>query len=201
MSAKTKGEMFEEMEAADINVPWVYRWSQVSHYYGNVVRQLLVVAAVLLLIGAPFYSDNLATELPFIVIGAIILVCISALTSPAKRSFISADAVASGVGLVIFQFWALQNYQSSTSAQFLLRQIIALIFLFALYFSTKTLRSMILHQVGFPQPEFTQNKLHDFHKDVPRPLTTDEEPMESWKDQAREALHELNEHEKIDFND
>ena len=128
--------------------PWLYRLPKVSHYYGDNVRQLQLAAAALMLFTAPFYTDDFSIELPIIILGVVILVCISALTTPLKQSVINADAIASGVGLVVFEWWALFSYQSVPLYVFGLREAIALLFFFALYYSTKTLRAMKLHQIG-----------------------------------------------------
>ena len=192
----TEGEMLEdEIEAPDpVNVPWLYRWTNITHYYGDYVRELLICGAVLMLIAAPFYVDDLNTELPFLVIGTLIIVGVAALTNPRKRGIMSLDAVTAGVAFVLFQIWALRGYQDEPVVNFVLREAIAIVFLFAFYFSTKTLRNMMLNTIGKP--------------DRPDEFLTDETPNTRTKDtgtnfkqQARHALDDLNDHEKLDFND
>jgi hypothetical protein len=189
-------DAIDELDNTD-NVPWMYRWSRVSHYYGDTVRQIFIAAAALMLLAAPFYTDDLAIELPFIVIGTVVLVCVAALTSPRKRAAISADAIAAGVGLVIFEMWALLGYDNGTLLQFALREALAILFLFALYFSTKTLRSMLLDQVG------RRDTPSDFsprprHPRTPRERAQQEAELEA---ESREILHEVNEHQKFDYTD
>ena len=116
---------------------------QIPHYYGDVVRMLLLGAAMLMLAGAPFYTVVLADVLPFLVIGAIVAVALAALTSPRSRLIMRLDAVASGVGALVFEYWALASYHGNFPIEFVLRQIVALIFMFAFYYSLKTLRAMI----------------------------------------------------------
>lgn len=120
----------------------------IPHYHGDAVRQLFISAAALMLIGAPFYADSLRTELPFEIVGALILVALAALANPHKKLALVADAIAAGVGLVIYETWALYTYHDSTWMQFILREVIAIIFLAAFYFSMKTVRAFVLHQVG-----------------------------------------------------
>jgi len=188
---ETPGEILEDIQA-DVNVPWMYQWTKISHYYGDSVRAFLISGAILMLITAPFYTDSQA-ELPFIVLGAVVMVAVAALTSPRKRGTISADVLIAGSGFVIYQTWALSKYDSDPMYQFVLREAISILFLFALYFSTKTLRSMLLDQIGHPDEpgEFLGRK----------PASRTEEERLNWKQQAKEALEELNEHEKVDFND
>ncbi len=120
----------------------------VPHYYGDYVRQLFISAAALMLIGAPFYSDALRVELPFEIAGALVLVALAALVNPHKQSVFLAAATASGVGLILFESWALYGYYDSTWTQFILREVIAIIFLAGFYFSMKTVRAFVLHKIG-----------------------------------------------------
>ena len=129
-------------------VPRGSDWGNVPHYYGDVVRQCFVLGAALMLLSAPFYTDTLRTHLPFLLLGGLVFVALAALTNPHNRSVVLADAVAAGVAVVIYQTWALFDYESSTWIEFGLRQLIALIFVAAFYFSMKTLRAMLLGKVG-----------------------------------------------------
>jgi hypothetical protein len=188
-------EILEDAQEADINVPWLYRWYSVKHYYGDTVRQLFLMAAALMLVGAPFYSNNLTVELPFIVFGAVALIAVAAFTSPVKQNAIRADAVAAGVGLVIFEVWALWNFQTDPIYKFVLREALALIFLAALYFSTKTLRGMLLGGGFNANP-----REHDMHIEEG---TLDEviQRQPNWKQEAREIINEVNDRQKDDYND
>lgn len=120
----------------------------VLHYYGDYVRILFVCAAAAMLIGVPFYGNWLHLELPFVVVGAAILVALAAISNPYRKSIHFANSVAAGVGMVLYEIWALYAYAESTWLQFSLRQLIAILFLVAFYFSMKTVRAFLLHQVG-----------------------------------------------------
>lgn len=120
----------------------------ILHYYGDQVRQLFVAAAALILIAAPFYSDSLRVELPFEIVGALILVALAAFANPHNRTVFIASAVAAGIGVVIYEMWAIYGFEDSTWVQFTLREVIAVILLVAFYFNMKTVRAFVLHQVG-----------------------------------------------------
>lgn len=151
-------------------------WPRVPHYYGDAVQQLFVIAAALILFTAPFYSEILANQLPFAIGGSLILAALAALTNPWSRLIMTANAVAAGVGLVTFETWALLNFSVSTGVQFVLREAIALIFLFAFYFSVRTIRTMIFHEIG--------------HRDTPRDFDDlGDEEERRIKDQN--AIHDL----------
>jgi hypothetical protein len=149
-------------------------WPRVPHYYGDTVQQLFVVGAALMLFAAPFYSGLLSVQLPFEVGGALILAALAALTNPWSRLLMTANAVAAGVGVVIFELWALLNFHSSTGVQFVFREAIALVFLFAFYFSVRTVRTMIFHEIGHRDTprDFSEqlaadpNKIHELIDDV-----------------------------------
>lgn len=120
----------------------------VAHYYGDLVRDFLLGGAVVMLFGAPFYGDALRAEFPFEVIAAVILVGLAAMTNPWKKSILTADAIAAGVVCVIYQMWALNGYGIASYIAFVLREAISILFMFAFYFSVKTVRAMLLHQIG-----------------------------------------------------
>lgn len=127
--------------------PWVYRKTPIPHYYGDIVRQLLLAAAALMLVSAPFYASNLQVQLPIIVLAALVLVCFAAFTSPRAWRILIADMVIAGVGMALFEIWALSNYQEISLAQTVFRQAIALIFLFAFYFAGKTFRGVLREHI------------------------------------------------------
>jgi MFS superfamily sulfate permease-like transporter len=188
-------QIMEDLESADISVPWVYRWSRISHYYGDSARQLFIAAALVMLIAAPFYTDDLPSDLPYIVVGVIALVVAAAITTPWKKMTIGLDAFAAGVGLIVFEVWALHAYNNNEMLKFVIREVLAVIFLFALYLSAKTLRAMLLHRMG--------------KTDTPRDFTaagssSDNEQSTDqikWRDAVQNALDERNDREKFDSND
>ena len=114
------------------------------HYYGDTVRSLMLAAAALMLVGVPFYGADLRPELPVFVTAMLILVCLAAFTSPRNRAVLIADAIVTGAGMVIFEMWALASYTSIPLSAFALRQTVALLFLFAFYFSGKTIRALVI---------------------------------------------------------
>lgn len=133
------------LSSADIEAPST---APIPHYHGNVVRQLLITAVILMLVGAPFYAGSLKIQLPFLVVGALLLASVAAIANPHKRWVFIAGAGAAGIGFAVYEMWSLYQYTESTWMQTVLRQIIALIFLVAFYFSMKTIRAFTLHKIG-----------------------------------------------------
>lgn len=124
------------------------RWLSPRHYYGDVVRAFFLGAAVIMLLGAPFYSDDLSTQLPYIVVGAVVLVGLAALTNPRETWIVVLDVAAAGIGAISYESWALMQYHAEDPIQFVLREAPAIIFLLAFYYSVKTYRAMMLGQVN-----------------------------------------------------
>lgn len=120
----------------------------IAHYHGDTMRQLFIAAVVLMVVGAPFYADELRIELPFLIVGALSFAFLAALANPHKRLIFMVGAVAAGLGFVIYETWALYTYAESSWLQFILREIIAIVFLVAFYFSTKTVRAFMLGRIG-----------------------------------------------------
>ncbi|MCR4280867.1 MAG: hypothetical protein NUV88_00855 [Candidatus Kaiserbacteria bacterium] len=118
---------------------------RVHHHDVIAVRQLMLGAAVVMLLTAPFYGDSLLIELPFVLIGAGVLASLSAITRATEKTILTADAVAAGVGMCIYQTWALLGYDQAVSIAFILREILVVLFLFIFYFSVMASRSMIVN--------------------------------------------------------
>ena len=136
-------------------------YNTIPHYYGDVVRGLLLGAAALLLIASPLYADAIRSQFPFLVLGAFCAVTVAAFTDPHKKLSLMADATVAGTGLIVYAGWGLLGYDSVNPVAFVLRLAVAVIFLFAFYFSLKTVRAFALHEIGRGEvftPEDTADK-------------------------------------------
>ena len=120
----------------------------IPHYYGDSVRQLLVGASTLMIVASPFYSDALGLQFPFIIVGALLSASLAALMNPRDQRVSLGSAVLSGSGLAIYTMWGMAGYDTINPIAFVLRLAIGVVFLFAFYFSMKTLRAFSLGQIG-----------------------------------------------------
>jgi hypothetical protein len=120
----------------------------IPHYWGTAARQLMVAGAALLLFASPLYGDDLKREFPFEVLGALLAVGFAALTNPRERWTSLGDAAICAVVAATYAIWGINNYSSDKQMEFVLRLAIATVFLFAFYFSMKTVRAFSLRQVG-----------------------------------------------------
>jgi hypothetical protein len=142
------GEANVGEESPTLPPPFAMMNTSIAHYYGDYVRQIFVVAGALMLIMAPFLVNRAPALLPFEIGGAIILVVLAALTNPAKVWVVMADALAAGVGIIVFESLAIAAYSSGNWLAFIALEVVTLAFLFALYFSLKTVRSMMFGLIG-----------------------------------------------------
>ncbi len=113
------------------------------HYYGNIVRTLFVVSA-LLIFATEFVGSSFLT--PFTaILAAALLIVLAGLINPVLRWINIASGIIAGLGAITYGYVALAQYKSGEgflSALPLL--LLTVIFLTTLYFSVKTVRGMLM---------------------------------------------------------
>lgn len=116
------------------------------HYYGNFVRRLFLLGAIIMAITLPSLHSLVPgnTYLGLFII--IILGLVSGLISPMQRVVITINLLISLVAVFVFEYYAVSNYVPSSFGDlfFWVNQILAIVFLLALYYSSKTFRGLIL---------------------------------------------------------
>ncbi len=113
-----------------------------SHYYGDDVRRLFLLASVGILLGVLFYQDLLPfVGQLFVMAGVLLLALFAGLVNPLEQKFIKVDLMLAAVGFLIFEYAAATGAQTSPIPESIIRQALALVFLFAFYFATKSLRT------------------------------------------------------------
>jgi hypothetical protein len=121
------------------------RRSQI-HYYGDITRILFILAAVLLLV-AITTGKSLPLSSSDTVIAAIILVVMGGITNPAQRWIHWVNEAIAILGVLIFGNSAINNYRAGVSVgdpSYLYVELVALTSLIALYYTTKTIRGLML---------------------------------------------------------
>jgi hypothetical protein len=152
-----------------------------SHYYGDVARQIMLGAVALMMFAAPFYSDSLSVQFPFEVASGLCIVAFAALTNPVNKGILLVDTLLNGALAAIFGMWALSGYGTANLLAFVLRDCLAIFFIFAFYFSLKTLRAMLLHQIGKPTQESPPAKPADAQESERYdPLSYEEKVVEGY---------------------
>jgi len=113
-----------------------------AHYYGDLVRKLFLAGGVIMIFGLPFMKNlfNLPIYIPLTAI--LVLAYLAGLTSPRQHLVTWFNLAVATIAFVVFEIYAVRLFKSSDAFWFVANQLEALIFLTALYFSTKTLRAM-----------------------------------------------------------
>lgn len=114
----------------------------IPHYHGDAVRGLFLVSALVLIV-----AQSTGAELPFPTAGAVIaavaLVIAAGITNPREPWIHWVDAVLALMGTFIFGTAAVEHYRARMSLfdpSFAYVEALALLSLFALYFTTRTIR-------------------------------------------------------------
>lgn len=119
----------------------VHTGAEIPHYHGDVVRLLFVAAAILMLI-VQFTGDSLFGTPAALILFVAILAVTAGITSPVQVLIHWVNLLISFIGLAIFGTLATQRLHSIED--FFTHNgiigIIALLFLTALYLSTRTVR-------------------------------------------------------------
>ena len=128
-------EKIEELQKKNLE-----RSGASKHYYGDITRQLFVLMAFIMLVSTPFFHDRLPISASVSIIGVLVLAVVAGLTNPKLRSVIIFDFIVSLFVFLIFGVESVSSYQVSVDSYFYANLALSIIALFALYFSSKTLR-------------------------------------------------------------
>lgn len=120
-----------------------------SHYHGDIVRVVFLIAAFIILFTLPTFQSLLNIPILTSIIVILILGVAAGLTNPLKKWSATINVVISVVGFLIFEYSAVLLYQGQIDstknvAFFLTNLILGLLFLISLYFSVKTLRGELI---------------------------------------------------------
>ncbi len=118
---------------------------EMMHYYGDIVRRLFLLGAAIMLLAYPFFSAQIGGDPTYSLIGMILLVMAAGITNPRQRWIALLNVLFAAIATFNFEshaitFWA----PPAPRAIFIVDQILAVIFLVALYYAVKTLRGMYL---------------------------------------------------------
>ena len=113
------------------------------HYYGDVVRRLFIASALIMIGTLPFVNHLLPVSSVVSIIVVIMIGSLAGFLSPKKGWVIILDFVISMGGVLVFEVYAIDSYakQQAGGLLFFINQTLAIVFLFALYYSAKTVRA------------------------------------------------------------
>ena len=119
---------------------------EIPHYHGDKTRVIFVASALILIIAQSTGAD-LPLSTAGTVVAAILLVITAGVTNPAQGWIHWLNAFLAAYGTILFGMTAISRYRSGISLfepSFLYIEALALLSLFALYFTTRTIRGFHL---------------------------------------------------------
>lgn len=122
-------------------------WLPIQHYYGDIVRRLFLIASIIILLSLPLFYSILSDSILTFIIAVLVFGFLAGLTDPLKQKVALFDTCISALALVVFAYNAVHAYTATSSILsplFLVNEMLAILFFFALYYSVKTLRGMFL---------------------------------------------------------
>lgn len=121
----------------------------VPHYHGDETRALFLISALILVVFA-----SLGVDLPLSVSGAVtlavLLVVAAGITNPMQRWIHYVNAILAIGGSLLFGITAVEHYRSGGSVidtAFASIEALALLSLFSLYFTVRTIRGIMLRPI------------------------------------------------------
>lgn len=115
------------------------------HYYGDIVRSIFVFAGLVMLAALPFSVSFVPLPLPFTIAGIVVLALLAGFMSPWRVMITLANTIVSLTGTIVFEYQAVTTLNTGEPTYlFFASQILAIAFFVALYYSTKTLRWILM---------------------------------------------------------
>jgi len=120
-----------------------------EHYYGDVVRKIFMLIASIMVGSYPVYYEFI--KLPHIisVLAVITVVILAGLQNPMYYGIAVINTLASIAGFTIFELRSISIYlnpEDYTVQFFFVNETLAVLFMLALYFCSKTLRGMYFNK-------------------------------------------------------
>lgn len=116
-----------------------------SHYYGDFVRIIFIVAAVFMLWGLPRITELFGVPVLLPIAAIAVLGIAAGITNPVRLQSLKINVVVSVVFLIIFAYLSWYSYTNSLGGIIeFSNQVGAILFLFASYFSIKSFRGAVV---------------------------------------------------------
>lgn len=123
----------------------IVSYPRISHYYGDTVRALFLVAAIIMVVGLPAVSGYISIPTPFSVAGMLVLGLAAGFTNPKQRWDAAINAVIAAVGFFVFESYAVSSFREHGADKFFLSNVVlGFLFLMALYYGVKTFRGTLI---------------------------------------------------------
>jgi hypothetical protein len=110
-------------------------------YFGNIVRKLFIICGLVILITLPFLK-TLAGPVFYSLIFVLLLAFFAGMTKPRHKAILVSDVIVSMFGFGFFAYQGIINFQGHVTLFFITNIVLAILFLFAFYWSVKTAREL-----------------------------------------------------------
>lgn len=111
------------------------------HYYGDMTRIIFVTIGIVMLLGLPRMTELLAVPIGFAIAGIVVVAMAAGLTNPKQYVSLVINVLVSILGLATFIYISsFMRSQDMEGFYLVLNQMIAVLFLVAMYLSIKSLR-------------------------------------------------------------
>ncbi len=120
------------------------------HYYGDIVRALFLVAALIMLIELPALNRQIGVPVAVSVVSILVLGLAAGLTNPELIWDAGINMAISVLSFGVFETYAVIAFRENggTDTFFLTNLALGFVCLLAVYFSVKTLRGLMMGQRG-----------------------------------------------------
>lgn len=126
-----------------------------QHYYGDTVRVLFLLAALIMLVSLPIFVKMTGMPAYVSVLAILGLGLAAGVTNPEQVWDAQVNASIAVLGTVVFEGYAVTLYQKyqGPSGFFYTNLVLGCIFFVAVYLSIKTLRGLMLAQRDLQHPD------------------------------------------------
>lgn len=116
------------------------------HYYGDIVRKFFIAGGVIMIITFPFVVERLSVSVYASIFATVFIGLFAGITNPAQKWSNVLNTIISVIAVVVFEYYAVDIYSRLGAGNLLFwsNQLLAIIFFSAFYFSTKTIRGMMV---------------------------------------------------------
>lgn len=111
-------------------------------YYGNIVRKLFITNGLVILITLPFVKTLTKGPVFYSLLIVIVLAFFAGITSSKHKKTIFVDVLVSAIGFGVFAYQGVISFQGFISLFFVTNFVLAILFLFAFYWSVKSAREI-----------------------------------------------------------
>ncbi len=113
-----------------------------ASYYGSIVQKLFIICGLVILITLPFVKTLTKGPVFYSLLVVIVLTFFAGITSSKHKKTILVDVIVSAIGFGVFAYQGVMNFQGFISLFFITNFVLAILFLFAFYWSVRSAREI-----------------------------------------------------------